>query len=126
MRNRNRMWVAAGLALLAALAFSPAPAGAMALPAAASVNAAAKAVDPIETVHCRSVWRCGTYDCGWRRVCHAPRPYYDRPYYDRPYVHYRPYYRPYYRRYVPPPWVSGPWSHARPRYYYVGPWIYSY
>ena len=130
---RKRVGFAAGLALLAAAVFGPGQANAMALPAAAAVKEAAGAIDPIEAVHCRLVWRCGYYGCGWRRVCWAPPyygggyGYYRPPAYYRPYGYYGggPYYRPYlsygpgpgyYRPYAPPPWVSGPYFVRR--YYY--------
>jgi hypothetical protein len=87
--------LAAALAILCAAGFWTAPAGAMALPAPAGLGGAAKTIDPVETVACRAVWRCGPYGCGWRRVCYAPR-YYGGPRYYRPYRYgYRPYVRPY-------------------------------
>ncbi len=94
--------------LVAAAALAMRPAQAMPLSAPAGLNDAIKAVDITETVSCQSVWRCGYYGCGWRRICWAPRVSYYRPHY-RPYHHHyqhrphytyhRPYYRPYYRTY---------------------------
>jgi hypothetical protein len=128
---RRLLLAAAGLVV--GLGLCAAPAQALTLPAAPLKQAAA-ALDPTVTVHCRTVWRCGYYGCGWRRVCWGPpvhyRPYgYHHPYrYYRPYVrYYRPYWhaRPYYPAYVPPPWVSGPWG-LGPRYYHIGPAVFWY
>lgn len=135
MRPRSGLLAAFGFVLAITLSGWTAPAGAMALPAAAGLKDAAAAVDVTETVGCRTVWRCGYYGCGWRQVCWAPRySHYHRPYYRphrvvrvyRPYGYYAPYYRPYrvyrpypyYRPYIPPPWVSGPWGFYGPRFYW--------
>ena len=119
MRMRSVV-AAAGLAFVAAVLFGSAPARAMALSVPAALNGAIEDVSLAEKVHCRSVWRCGYYGCGWRRVC----SYYGPPYgYHRPYsygYYSRPYYRPYYAR---PYYGYGPYYAPRPRFY-VGPFIY--
>jgi hypothetical protein len=101
-----------------------------ALAAPARLTIDARHLNPVETVGCRSVWRCGPYGCGWRRVCFAPRPYYSpSPYYrpygygHRPYYGYRPYYsRPYYRPYYRPAFrpYDGHRPYYAPRPYYGG------
>ncbi len=127
---RKGVLAAAGLALLAAVSWSAAPAQAMAISAPAALKGASDSIRPAETVHC---WDCGYYG--------GPRFY--RPYY-RPitgrtiapttgpiigpnYSDYRPYYRPY-RPYYRPYWGGGygyGYYAPRPRFY-VGPSVYWY
>ena len=131
MRVRFGLLAALGFALATAVSAWSTPAGAMALPTPGGLKDAAATINLTETVHCRAVWRCGPYGCGWRRVCWGP-PHYYRPYsVYRPYRYYRPYrvYRPYpyyHRRvYRPAPWVSGPYY--GPGFYFgigVGPRYY--
>ncbi len=123
-------------ATLAALSFGPTPARAMIMPASAGLAGAAAQIDPVETVACRRVWRCGPYGCGWRTACSGPRHYAPysayrpyrygyRPYhygYSRPYYRpYRPAYGPYYRPYRP---YYGYRTPYRPRPYWGGRMIY--
>jgi hypothetical protein len=141
---RKSVLTAAGLAILAVVTWSAAPAQAMAIAAPAALKSASDSVKLTETVNC---WDCG--DWGDRTYHHeyylgdydrSYRPYYRsyyRPYhrsyyrsyddgcdcgygygYHRPY--YRSYYRPHYRSYGYNGWAP------RPRYFYFGPAIYAY
>jgi uncharacterized cupredoxin-like copper-binding protein len=67
---RKGVLAAAGLAILAAVSWSAAPAQAMAISAPAALKSASDSVKLTETVHC---WGCG-YGYGY-----GYRPYY-RPY----------------------------------------------
>src|SRR5688572_19845114 len=90
---RKGVLTAAGLALVAAVSWSSAPAQAVPLSAAKALNVAADGFDATSKVHC---WdRCGYY----HRPRYRPhwRPY--RPYYSHYRSYHRPYYRPYYRSY---------------------------
>ena len=86
---RRGVLAAAGLAFLAAVSWSAAPAQAMAISAPAALKGASDSIKLTETVHC---WGCG---------CTAGYGYYGRttgPTTDRTTSYYRPYYyRPYYR-----------------------------
>ena len=53
---RKGVLAAAGLALLAAVSWSAAPAQAMAISAPAALKGASDSISPAETVHC---WDCG-------------------------------------------------------------------
>jgi len=61
----------ATLALAVAAASAPGRAEAMTLPSPAAIRAATDTGRLTHTVTyaCRRAWRCGPYDCGWRRVC---------------------------------------------------------
>jgi hypothetical protein len=141
---RKGVLAAVGLAFLAAVSWSAAPAQAMAISAPAALKGASDTIKLEETVHC---WGCGggyyrPAHYGYRRYYGGSygggyRPYY-RPYYGYGYG-YRPYYRPYYgygygyRPYRPyygyrpyRPYGYGYGYYApRPRFY-VGPRVYWY
>ena len=123
---RRAVLAAAGLALLAAVSWSAAPAQAMAISAPATLKGPSDSISLAETVHC---WGCGYYG--------GPRYYggYYRPYYR---TYYRPYYRPYYSGYYPyyrsyrpyyRPYWGGGYGYGyyvpRPRFYF-GPRVYWY
>jgi hypothetical protein len=124
---RKGVLAAAGLALLAAVSWSSAPAQAMPLSAPAALQGAADKLTLTDKVWC--------YDsCGGG---YGYRPYYRtyyRPYY-RPYYGYgyRPYYRSYYGGYGYRPYYRpyrygygyGYGYRPRPRFY-VGPFVYGY
>jgi hypothetical protein len=91
--------VAAAAAMLAAGAFAPDRAEAMALSTPAGIQAAVDGTSLAQDVAyvCRRVWRCGPYGCGWRRYCYHTHRYYGSPYYGRPYYNGRYYRHRYYR-----------------------------
>src|SRR5436309_3437074 len=62
--------LAAGM-VLAMSAAIPNRAEAMA-PAPAGARTAVDAIDVVESVPCRLVWRCGHWGCSWRRICWRP------------------------------------------------------
>jgi hypothetical protein len=127
---RKGVLAAVGLAFLAAVSWSAAPARAMAISAPAALKGASDSINLTETVHC---WNCGywggpRYYRSYYRPFYRPyyRPYY-RAYYDAPPYYYRP--RPYYRPY----WGGGYGGYGggygyyapRPRFF-VGPSVYWY
>lgn len=99
---RRFVFVAAAASLLCAAAVvAPQRAQAMALGDPTGLRAAIEATGVVESVRCRLVRRCGSFGCGWRRVCwggppiyYAPTPYYNY-YGPRPYWGWR---GPYWRR----------------------------
>ena len=129
---RKGVLAAAGLALLAAVSWSAAPAQAMAISAPAALKGASDSISLAETVHC---WGCGYL----RRAALLRRPTTGRitaPTTDRiigpttpdmatGYPYYRPY-RPYYRPYWGGGYGYGYGYYApRPRFYF-GPRVYWY
>ena len=112
---RKGVLAAAGLALLAAVSWSAAPAQAMAISAPAALKGASDSISPAETVHC---WDCGYY--GGPRYGLLPL----LPAYYRPITPIRPYYRPYYRPYWGGGYGYGYYA-PRPRFYF-GPRVYWY
>ena len=79
-----RKFVLSMAALAAILAGSLASAPrAEALPVAPGVAASVSSEGVLldAAYHCRPIWRCGRYGCGWRRVCGwTPGPYWHRHY----------------------------------------------
>ena len=87
--HRIFLAIAAALVMFSAITLSPNRADAAALPVPTGIQAAIQDNSLFEEAAyvCSRVWRCGSYGCGWRRVCGYTRPHYRRYY--RPYRYYR-------------------------------------
>src|SRR5262245_17604887 len=91
---------AATLTILAVGSLVPNRAEAMTVAGPSGLEAAIDDTSLIQDVACRRVWRCGTYGCGWRRICWGGPAYYGYggpDYGGGPYYGLGPYWRPYRR-----------------------------